>query len=55
MAKVRVSSAKATPRRKESSVEASDDSTEKARKIPKQDAAARQARERARQRSGADD
>lgn len=56
MTKPRVSASKPTPRRSEpSDVEASAASKEKARTLPKRDADAVQARERARQRAGADD
>jgi hypothetical protein len=56
MTKPRPSAVKAKPRGSESSaVEAPAPAKKKVRTIPKQDAEAIQARERARQRSGADD
>jgi hypothetical protein len=56
MAEPRVSALKAKPRSDESGeVAASEVSKKKVVKAPKQDADAAQARERARQRSGADD
>jgi hypothetical protein len=56
MAKPRASSLKATPRRPEPSEgKDAEASKKKAPTVPKQDVEAVQARERARQRSGADD
>jgi hypothetical protein len=60
MAKPRASALKAKPRTSESSEDVASEASKKKKKkkvlaVPKQDVGAAQARERARQRSGADD